>query len=154
MIPDIMAMTYCVALLIQSLEVIATFDREKYYLFLIHSLIYSLIQQILTEHLSRHVAAPVLGARIVLLRNLTQSLLPRSPQPVGGERNKCPNNYRSRIDSRQLIQAVFMKTCGRDSFYNGSNACYFLTSMPMCNPCLLGVVWTCCLTSSQLIMEK
>lgn len=138
-----MAMAYCGALLTQSLELIATFDREKYYLFLTHSLIYSLIQQILTEPLSRHLAAPVLGARIVLLRNLTQSLLPRSPQPGGGERNQCTNNYRSRIDSRLLFQAVFAKTCGRDNFYNGSNACYFLTPMPMCHPCLLDMVWTC-----------
>lgn len=39
-----MAMAYCDALPIQSVEVIAPFDREKYYLFLIHSLIYSFIQ--------------------------------------------------------------------------------------------------------------
>ena len=37
-------MAYCDALLIQSLEVIAPLDREKHYLFLIHSLIYSVIQ--------------------------------------------------------------------------------------------------------------
>lgn len=138
-----MAMAYCGALWTQSLEVIATFDREKYYLFFIRSLTYSLIQQILSEHLSRHVAAPVLGARIVLLKNLTQSLLPRSPQPGGGGRSKCTNNYRSRIYNRLLFQAVFVKTCRKDNFYNGSKACYFLTSMRMCNPCLLGVVWTC-----------
>lgn len=81
-------MAYCDALPIQSVEVIAPFDREKYYLFLIHSLIYSFIQYILNEHLSHHVAGPVLRATIVLLTNLTWSLLPRSPQPgVGNERN-------------------------------------------------------------------
>lgn len=37
---DIMATAYCEALLIQSLEVAAPFDREKHYLLLIHSLIH------------------------------------------------------------------------------------------------------------------
>lgn len=44
LIPDIMAVAYCDALLIQSSEVIAPFDKEKHYLLLIHSLVYLCIQ--------------------------------------------------------------------------------------------------------------